>query len=148
MDLGLVLRFTYVIHRICVIPEGHAGGIPRYIGGRRRYIQQNTGWNSIFTWTTSTLVQILCFWTLSILFFYIKNTVLFIFQNNVSETGVHLRLQVKPTQLGQIDRARAVFSDKNRMTDNVQKHNICTNVPLSQTLRSYELHYHLLGKKD
>jgi hypothetical protein len=26
---------------------------------------------------------------------------------------------------------------KNMMTDNVQKHNICTNVPLSQTFRSY-----------
>jgi hypothetical protein len=32
-------------------------------------------------------------------------TALFIFQNNVSETGFCLRLQVKPTQLGPIDRA-------------------------------------------
>jgi hypothetical protein len=27
--------------------------------------------------------------------------------------------------------------DKDKMMDNVQKHNICTNVPLSQTFRSY-----------
>jgi hypothetical protein len=36
---------------------------------------------------------------------FIQNTVLFIFQNSVSETGFCLRLQVKPTQLGRIDRA-------------------------------------------
>jgi hypothetical protein len=29
-----------------------------------------------------------------------KDTVLFIFQNNISETGLYLRLQVKHTQLG------------------------------------------------
>jgi hypothetical protein len=34
-----------------------------------------------------------------------KNTVLFIFQHNVSETRFCLRLQVKPIQLGPIDRA-------------------------------------------
>jgi hypothetical protein len=34
-----------------------------------------------------------------------KSTVLFIFQNNVSETGFGLRLQVKPIQLGPIGRA-------------------------------------------
>jgi hypothetical protein len=34
-----------------------------------------------------------------------KIIVLFIFQNNVSETEFCLRLQVKPTQLGPIDRA-------------------------------------------
>jgi hypothetical protein len=56
--------------------------------------------------------------------------------HNVSETGFCLRLQVKPTQLGPIDRAspclslrKAVFLnknrtvlDKNRTIDNVQKH--------------------------
>jgi hypothetical protein len=30
-----------------------------------------------------------------------------------------------------------VILDKDRMMDNVQKHNICTNVPSSQTFRSY-----------
>jgi hypothetical protein len=35
-----------------------------------------------------------------------KNTVLFIFQNNFSETGLCLRLQVKSSQLGPNDRAR------------------------------------------
>jgi hypothetical protein len=34
-----------------------------------------------------------------------KNIVLFIFQNNVSETAFCLRLQVNPTQLGLINRA-------------------------------------------
>jgi hypothetical protein len=30
-----------------------------------------------------------------------------------------------------------VFLDKDRMMENVQKCNICTNVPLSQTFRPY-----------
>jgi hypothetical protein len=30
-----------------------------------------------------------------------------------------------------------VFLDKDSLIDNVQKHNICTNVPSSQTFRSY-----------
>jgi hypothetical protein len=35
---------------------------------------------------------------------YLEPPVVFIFQNNVSETGFCLRLQVEPTQLGPIDR--------------------------------------------
>jgi hypothetical protein len=58
-------------------------------------------------------------------------------------------IQVKPTQLGPIDTASPyvrpdVFKykhdgvlDKNWMMDNVQKHNISSNVPSSQTFRSY-----------
>jgi hypothetical protein len=34
-----------------------------------------------------------------------ENTALFVFQNSFSETGFCLRLQIKPTQLGPIDRA-------------------------------------------
>jgi hypothetical protein len=41
---------------------------------------------------------------------YLK-TVLFIFKNNVSETGFCLRLQVKPTLLGPIDRASSLDRD-------------------------------------
>jgi hypothetical protein len=37
-------------------------------------------------------------------FFYLKYRAVY-FSNNVSETGFCLRLQVKPTQLGPIDRA-------------------------------------------
>jgi hypothetical protein len=44
-----------------------------------------------------TLIQILCFWSLSI--------VLLLFKHNVSKTGFSARLQVKPIQLGPIDRA-------------------------------------------
>jgi hypothetical protein len=43
------------------------------------------------------------FLTLSIICFYLKHFPLFVY-NNVSETGLCLRLQVKPTQLGPIDR--------------------------------------------
>jgi hypothetical protein len=51
------------------------------------------------------LIQILCFWTLSIVQSLSKNIVLLILQNtNVSETGFCLRLQVKPTQFHPIDR--------------------------------------------
>jgi hypothetical protein len=37
--------------------------------------------------------------------FYLKHRPVYISKHNVSETGFCLRLQVKPTQLGQIDRA-------------------------------------------
>jgi hypothetical protein len=30
-----------------------------------------------------------------------------------------------------------VFLDKDRMMENIKQHNICTNVPSSQTFRSY-----------
>jgi hypothetical protein len=72
-------------------------------------------------------------------------------KHNVSETEFCLHLQVKPTQLGQIDRAEPEDGDriqfpkrvltekqdnilnKDKTMDNVQKR---TNVPLSQTFRS------------
>jgi hypothetical protein len=71
-------------------------------------------------------VQILCCWTLSIVLSLSKNTVLYIFlKHNVSETGFCLHLQVKPTQLGPMNRAspylwknkQEVFLDKHRMMD-------------------------------
>jgi hypothetical protein len=46
------------------------------------------------------LIQLLCFWTLSIALPLFKT-------NSVSETGFCLRLQVEPTQLGPIDTARS-----------------------------------------
>jgi hypothetical protein len=52
-----------------------------------------------------TLVQILCFWTLSIVLSSSKNRPVNFSKQNVSETGFSLRLQVKPTQFGPIDRA-------------------------------------------
>jgi hypothetical protein len=51
------------------------------------------------------LVQILRFRTLSIVLSLFKLSSFFLSKHNVSETGFCLRLQVKPTQLGQIDRA-------------------------------------------
>jgi hypothetical protein len=44
------------------------------------------------------LIQILYFWTLSIVFFLFKT-------HNVLETGFCLHPQVEPTQMGPIDRA-------------------------------------------
>jgi hypothetical protein len=87
--------------------------------------------------------QLLCFWILSIVLFYLKY--------NISETVFCLRLQVEPTQLGPIDTASPYSQrrrqnpvsetlrvlSKNRMMDNVQEHNSCINMPSSQTLRSY-----------
>jgi hypothetical protein len=52
-----------------------------------------------------TLVQILCFWTLSMVLSLSKNRPVYFWKHNVSKTGFCLRLQVKPTQLGPIDRA-------------------------------------------
>jgi hypothetical protein len=64
---------------------------------------------------------------------------------NVSEIAFYLRPQVEPTQLGPIDRAspylRTLYFvnilNKDETMDNVQEYNICTNLPSSQTLRSY-----------
>jgi hypothetical protein len=57
------------------------------------------------------LIQILCFWTLPIVLFLSKTLSSF-FKYKVSETGFCLRLQVKPTQLGPIDRAGPISGDK------------------------------------
>jgi hypothetical protein len=88
-------------------------------------------------------VQLLCFWTLSIVLCLSKKSPVYFSKHNVSETGYCLRLQVKLTHLGPIDRAspylqclkRCVlknkqdgFLDKHRTMDNVQKHNSCKNV--------------------
>jgi hypothetical protein len=60
------------------------------------------------------LIQILCFGTLS--------TVLFLFKtHNVSETGFCLHLQVKPTQLGPIDRASPSLRTPAPTQDRVHK---------------------------
>jgi hypothetical protein len=68
-------------------------------------IREPISLNFLNTFPTTLCVQILCFWTLSIGLSLSKNTALFILQNKVSETGYCLRLQVKPTQLGLVDRA-------------------------------------------
>jgi hypothetical protein len=102
------------------------------------------------------LIQISCFLTFYIVLSLFKNCHVYFSKHNVSETEFCLRLQVKPTQLGPIDRAspyllktetesslrNVVFLKINRTVldktmDNVKKHNICTNVPSSQTFRSY-----------
>jgi hypothetical protein len=54
---------------------------------------------------TFNLVQILCFWTLSIILSLSKKRPVYFSKRNVSETGFCLHLQVKPTQSGPIDRA-------------------------------------------
>jgi hypothetical protein len=36
---------------------------------------------------------------------------------------------------------RTVFLDEDRAMENIQKHNICTNVPSLQTFRSYLLNF-------
>jgi hypothetical protein len=88
--------------------------------------------------------------------FYLTHCPALILKHCVSETGFSLRLQVKSIKLNLIDRARSetgpssidwpnwvgftwniVFLNKNRNMGNVQKHNICINVPSSQNFRSY-----------
>jgi hypothetical protein len=59
----------------------------------------------------------------------------YVLKHNVSETGLCLRPQVKPTLLGPIGRTSPYL----RALDIVQKHNECTNVPSSQTFRFYVL---------
>jgi hypothetical protein len=82
-----------------------------------------------------TLIQILCFWTLFIVLFYLKHRPVFIIKHNVLVTGFCLRLQVKPSQLDpelvpisgdpESSLQNVAFLNKNRTMDNVQKHNIC-----------------------
>jgi hypothetical protein len=52
-----------------------------------------------------TLVQILRSWTLSIVLSESESRAVSLSKHNVSEIGFSLRLQVRPTQLGSIDRA-------------------------------------------
>jgi hypothetical protein len=54
---------------------------------------------------TIVTLFILCFWTLSIVLSLSKNHPVYFSRHNVLETGFCLCLQVKPTQLGPIDRA-------------------------------------------
>jgi hypothetical protein len=62
----------------------------------------------------SILIQLLCFWTVSIvLFLYLKH--------NVSETGFCLLLQVAPTELGPTDRASPYFRTPAPTQDRVYK---------------------------
>jgi hypothetical protein len=70
---------------------------------------------------------------------YILNRPLYFSDDNVSETEFCLRPQAKPTQLGLIDRASPYLQAfKYRKTvDNIQKHDTCSNVPSSQTFKSY-----------
>jgi hypothetical protein len=56
-------------------------------------------------------VQIVCFSTLSIVLFLSKNRPVYFSKHNVSGTGLCLRLQVKPTQLGPIDKLVPVSGD-------------------------------------
>jgi hypothetical protein len=51
------------------------------------------------------LLQVLCFWTFFIVLSLSKNRPVYFSKHNVSDTGICLRLQVKPTQLGPINRA-------------------------------------------
>jgi hypothetical protein len=57
----------------------------------------------------------------------IHRLVHFLKNHNVSETEFCLRLQVKPTQLDPIDRARP-SPEMDKTMDNVQKHNICKRI--------------------
>jgi hypothetical protein len=79
---------------------------------------------------------------------FIGNIVLFVFQNTKFRRLDSLsNFQVKPSQLGLIDRTSPYFRrekynqegvlHEKRTMFNVQKHNICTNVPPRQTFRDY-----------
>jgi hypothetical protein len=91
--------------------------------------------------------------------FYLKHRPVYISKHNVSEAGFCLGLQIKPTQVGPIDRAspclrkesglwNAVFWNINRTMNNAQKRNICTNVTSSQIFRSYSQFCWLSGVKN
>jgi hypothetical protein len=51
--------------------------------------------------------------------------------------GYTSQAQHKPTARAKKTLKRAVFLDKDMRMENAQKYDICTNVPSSQTIRSY-----------
>jgi uncharacterized membrane protein (Fun14 family) len=57
----------------------------------------------------------------------------------VNLSRFYLKMEIKSSFRNVVFRKinRTAFLDKYRTMDNVQKHNICTNVPSSQTFRSY-----------
>jgi hypothetical protein len=63
---------------------------------------------SLWRWHINTIIMFLDIIHRHILS---KSTILFIFQNNVSETGLCLRFEVKSTQLGPISRLVPVSGD-------------------------------------
>jgi hypothetical protein len=66
---------------------------------------------------------------------YLKHRPVYIFKKqDVSETAFRLRNVV-------LKYVQDDIVDNDRTMDNVQKHNICTNVPSSQTFRSYQDKY-------
>jgi hypothetical protein len=65
--------------------------------------------------------QILCFWTLSVILFLFKTQC---FGDWILKTD-------------RIQTLKHCVLNKSRMMDNVQKHHICVNVPMSLTFRSY-----------
>jgi hypothetical protein len=81
-------------------------------------ILYRASWPKILTLLTCILrVQILCFWTLSIALFLSKNAVLFIIQNTTLRRWFCLRLQVKRTQFGPIDRAIPYLRRQNPVSE-------------------------------
>jgi hypothetical protein len=84
-------------------------------------------------------LRILCFWTISIKLSLSKNTVFFIFQKKTFrrlDSVSVFRFQVKPEDGERVQSPKRFFLknkqvgvlDKYRTMDNIQKHNICTNV--------------------
>jgi hypothetical protein len=84
---------------------------------------------------------------------YLKRRPVYFSKHNVLGTGNYLRRQVRPTQLGPIDRTSPYHRTpvslpiwiKTRRWIMSKSGNICTNVPSSQTFRSNQKGCPLLG---
>jgi hypothetical protein len=87
----------------------------------------------IYTWSTIFNMQLLCFWTLSV--------VLFIYKTQRFEDWILSPSSGKNYSYGNRiqSRKRCVLS-KNRTMDNVQKHNHCINIPSSHLCAFYLVH--------
>jgi hypothetical protein len=88
-------------------------------------------------------------WCTNIMFLDIIHRPVYISKHNISETGFCLRLEIGTNSIDRAQLSRfylktetesslrnVVFWNINRTMDNVQEHNICTDVPSSQTFRS------------
>jgi hypothetical protein len=94
------------------------------------------------------MLQILCFWTLSIVLSLSQNTALFTLQNTtfrrmeIGTSSIYWAQLSRfcPKTEGETSHRNVAFCCINRTISNVQKRNISTDVPSSQMFGSYLLY--------
>jgi hypothetical protein len=71
-----------------------------FLSSGERHLFNWVYWKDLKVCDDGILIQLLCFWTLSVVLFLLKT-------HNISETGFSLCLQMELTQLGPIDSVKS-----------------------------------------